>query len=403
MGSSVYFEHPTADIICLAYDLKDGRGRRRWKPGDPNPADLIAYLSAFSPDDPVSYAQPGVIEAHNSGFELRCAIHVLHKKYGWPKLDLRQMRCSMSKARAFSLPGALGNLAEVLRLDVKKDKEGERLIKKFSCPRDPTKADKRTWILPQDDPADAEKYYNYNETDIVAEAGASARMPDLIPQELDYWLADQACNWRGVGVDLESVNACISVLDQAHRKYNAELYQITGGTVARASEISKLQEWVADCTGYRMKSGDSEAIEEAIQALYKRIDDGGNDIGDIMDYEPVIRALEIRNLIGSAAVKKSTPWPAWLRVTLGCATCSSTTVPAPAATPTPTCSRVTCRSLGRISAGARTQVAASHMLSSRTAARGVAPIRHSAPSAAPKAKGLDLGSRRGRPGNHAPR
>jgi DNA polymerase len=304
VGSSVYFEHPTADIICLAYDLKDGRGCRRWKPGDPNPQDLIEYLLTYDDSTPSSYSQPGIITAHNSGFELRCAIHVLHKKYGWPLLHVRQMRCSMAKARAFCLPGALAGLSEVLRLPIKKDKDGERLIKKFSMPRDPTKKDPRTRITVEDDQEDAEKYYSYNETDIIAEAGASARIPDLIPQELEYWLADQDVNWRGVGVDVESVHACIAVLQQAHSKYNAELYQITDGTVARASEIGKLQEWVADCTGYRMKSGDTEAVEEAIQWLYKKIDDGGNDGGDIAQYAPVLRALEIRNLIGSAAVKK---------------------------------------------------------------------------------------------------
>lgn len=304
IGAAKYADDPTTEVLCLAYDLKDGTGRKMWIAGMPLPLDLIQHLAQFDASAPSSYEQRGLIETHNSMFEFRVATRVLHERWGWPAIDLRQMRCSMAKARAYSLPGALGNLAEVLRVPIGKDKGGKKQLERFSWPRNPTKADRRTRITCAEDPENAQKLYSYCDQDIVAEAGASARMPDLIPQELDYWLADQACNWRGVGVDLESVNSCISVLDQAHRKYNAELYQITGGTVARASEISKLQEWVADCTGYRMKSGDSEAIEEAIQVLYKRIDDNGNDMGTIADYEPVIRALEIRNLIGSAAVKK---------------------------------------------------------------------------------------------------
>lgn len=304
IGAARYAEHPSTEVLCLAYDLKDGTGRRMWLPGQPLPLDLLAHLASFDPAAAPSYQQAGLIETHNSMFEFRIWTKVLHERWGWPAIDLRQMRCSMSKARAYSLPGALGNLTEVLRVPIGKDKDGAKQLERFSWPRNPTKADSRTRITPADDPENAAKLYSYCEQDIVAEAGASARLPDLAPQELDYWLADQQCNWRGVGVDLESVNGCIAVLDQAHRKYNAELYELTGGAVARASEISKLQEWVADCTGYRMRSGDSDAIEEAIQALYKRINDGGNDIGDIMDLEPVIRALEIRNLIGSAAVKK---------------------------------------------------------------------------------------------------
>lgn len=297
IGAAKYADDPSTEVLCLAYDLKEGRGRRMWLPGMPLPLDLIQHLAQFDPSAPPSYAQAGLVETHNSMFEFRIWARVLHERWGWPSINLRQMRCSMAKARAYSLPGALGNLAEVLRVPIGKDKDGKKQLERFSWPRNPTKGDKRTRITCAEDPENAQKLYSYCDQDIVAEAGASARTPDLIPQELEYWLADQACNWRGVGVDLESVNACISVLDQAHRKYNAELYKITGGTVARASEISKLQEWVSDCTGYRMKSGDSDAIEEAIAVLKKWDNiDGG--------FPEVIRALEIRNLIGSAAVKK---------------------------------------------------------------------------------------------------
>lgn len=304
IGAAKYAEDPSTEVLCLAYDLKNGTGRHMWLPGMPLPADLIDHLAQFDPAAPPSYAQSGLVETHNSMFEFRIWCKVLHERWGWPAINLRQMRCSMAKARAFSLPGALGNLAEVLRVPIGKDKDGKKQLERFSWPRNPTKTDKRTRITCAEDPDNAAKLYSYCDQDIVAEAGASVRMPDLIPQELDYWLADQACNWRGVGVDLTSVHACIAVLQQAHEKYNAELYKITCGFVARASEISKLQEWVSDCTGYRMSSGDTEAVDDAIAWLCKKIDDSGNDGGAIADYAPVIRALEIRNLIGSAAVKK---------------------------------------------------------------------------------------------------
>ena len=296
IGAARYAEHDSTEVLCLAYDLKDGTGRKMWLPGMPLPADLLAHLAQFDPSAPPSYHQPGLIESHNSMFEFRIWAKVLHERWGWPPIHLGQMRCSMSKARAYSLPGALGNLAEVLRVEIGKDKDGKKQLERFSWPRNPTKGDARTRITCAEDPENAAKLYSYCDQDIVAEAGCSVRLPDLIPQELDYWLADQRCNWRGVGVDLESVQACIAVLDQAHSKYNAELFQLTGGTVARASEIGKLQEWVSDQTGYRMKSGDTEAVDEAIRIL-----SNGTNAPHIPH---VLRALEIRNLIGSAAVKK---------------------------------------------------------------------------------------------------
>lgn len=301
VGSSVYFEHPTADIICMAYDLKDGRGRRRWKPGQPNPRDLIDYLLTYDDSTAPSYSQPGLITAHNSGFEIRCAIHVLHKKYNWPLLNIRQMRCSMAKARAFSLPGALGNLSAVLKT-APKNPNGDKLIRLFSCPQNPTSKRPAGRVSAESEPQKALDYEQYNEDDIIAEAAASARIPDLMPQELEYWLADQACNWRGVGVDVESVAGCIQVLQQAHAKYNAELYQITGGEVARASEATALGNWVFARSGVRMKSKGKDSIDaEAIAAALANPKIPQHPAGGLV---PVRRVLEIRDLIGSAAVKK---------------------------------------------------------------------------------------------------
>lgn len=293
VGAAVYAEHPSTEVLSLKYDLKDGCGARTWLPGMPNPVELFEYLAAG-----------GLIEAHSSSFEHHIWNKVCTRRYGWPAIDFRQFRCSMAKARAFSMPGALGNLSEVLGLGEAKDKDGKRLLDKFSVPRNPTKSNPALRIRPEDDPTDAAKLYHYNEQDIRAESDASRRLPDLIPAELDYWLADQACNWRGVGVDVPSVHACIAVLEQAHTQYNAELYQITNGQVARASEAAKLQAWVFDQCGLRMPSCDSDAVDAALAALYKRIEDGGHDGADIFEFGPVIRALDIRSLIGSASVKK---------------------------------------------------------------------------------------------------
>ena len=38
VGSARYAEHPSTIVLCLAYDLKDGRGKRQWLPGHPPPA-----------------------------------------------------------------------------------------------------------------------------------------------------------------------------------------------------------------------------------------------------------------------------------------------------------------------------------------------------------------------------
>ena len=37
VGTPNYAAHPSADVLCLRYDLLDGKGVRGWMPGAPNP------------------------------------------------------------------------------------------------------------------------------------------------------------------------------------------------------------------------------------------------------------------------------------------------------------------------------------------------------------------------------
>ncbi len=277
VGAAVYAQHPSTEILSLAYDLKDGRGTRLWVPGMPPPQDLFDYLAAG-----------GLIEAHNCGFEYLIWRHVCHERMGWPMIDYRNMRDSMAKCRAFALPGALDKAGTVLKLTQQKDKEGTRLLKKFSVPRHPTKKDDRLRIKPEEDFTDAIKLYAYNMQDIVAEAALSQNVPDLNPAELEFWINSQLCNYRGVGIRPGEINACISVLEQAYSRYNVELYTLTAGQVDRASETAKLMQWCAS-RGVPMSSLDDAAVKEAL---------GGPIPPDVR------RVLEIRQLIGSAGVKK---------------------------------------------------------------------------------------------------
>lgn len=137
VGAMVYSEHPSTEILSLAYDLKDGRGKRHWRPGLPIPADLWAHV-----------LQGGLLEAHNVAFEYWIWANVAHRRMGWPLLRPEKLRCAMGKGRSWGLPGALGKVGEVLGLQTQKDKRGTALLDRFSVPRNPTKTDPRKRIRP---------------------------------------------------------------------------------------------------------------------------------------------------------------------------------------------------------------------------------------------------------------
>lgn len=277
VGAAVYAMHPSTEVLSLAYDLKDGIGPRVWVPGMPPPADLLAYLAAG-----------GLIEAWNAGFEQWIWNQVCVRRYGFPPLDPRQLRCAMAKARAHALPGKLEEAGRVLNVAVQKDADGKRLLDKFSQPRNPTKKDPRHRIAPADEPQEFSRLVAYNVTDIAAEAAVSRVTPDLQGIDLEYWLADQDINRRGVHVDVELIRAATLVVQQAHERYNAELLQVTQGAVDKASELAKLIAWMHG-RGVHVDTLDEDTLDGVLA----------------WDLPPdVRRALEIRQAIGSASVKK---------------------------------------------------------------------------------------------------
>jgi DNA polymerase len=275
VSTAAYAEHPTTEVLCLKYDLGDGL-RRFWRPGMPNPTDLFDYLAAG-----------GTLEAHHAMFERLIWEHVCTRLYGWPPLNPYQLRCSMATARTNNLPGKLEKLAEVLRLPVQKDKDGTRLLNKFSVPRNPTKTDPRTRIRPDDDPADAERLYGYCDTDVLTEQHAVARMRPMSAAELEFWLVDQEINHRGLGIDRAGVRDCLAVLGEALAQYGQEHVIITGGL--EAGQLAEVRGWLA-AQGLHLPDMQADTVELALSRP---------------DLSPVVRrVLEIRSLIGSASVKK---------------------------------------------------------------------------------------------------
>lgn len=281
VGAANYAAHPTTEILSLAYNLKDGTGPKLWRPGDPPPADLLAYMTH------------GPVEAWNVAFEWWVWNLVGTRRHGWPALSIEGTRCAMAKARAFSYPGSLAEAGRVMGLQVQKDKDGKRLLDKFSVPRNPTIKDKRLRITPADDPQDAANLYQYNVIDVVSEAEAASLCPDLEGEELEFWIADQKINRRGVHVDAESLRACAHMVELVLAKYDAELHAMTGGSVERASQLERLKGFLAT-RGLTVRDGPGAMDDDAVTALLK-----------LPNLDPLARrALEIRQLAGSASVKK---------------------------------------------------------------------------------------------------
>jgi DNA polymerase len=193
----------------------------------------------------------------------------------------------MATARTNNLPGKLDALGDVLGIATKKDKDGKRLLDKFSKPRNPTKSDPRWRIRPDEDFADAERLYAYNDTDVIAEQQAADAMEPMTAAELNFWLVDQEINHRGLGVDRAGIRDCIAVLQEAIDQYGRECETITGGI--QPGQLQEIRGWLA-AHGVTMPDMQAETVEMKLR--YPDLP------------APARRVLEIRSLIGSASVKK---------------------------------------------------------------------------------------------------
>lgn len=276
VGTVNYAAHPSFELLCLAYDLKDGTGRHRWRKGDAPPAALIQHIAAG-----------GIIEAHNAQFERRAwNAHAL-KHWGATPIRIQQQRCSLAKARASGWPPGLGKAAAALGT-IHKQETGRALINMFCMPVKPTKKHPKIRVMPEDQPVKFDELCDYNEGDIVAEAHLSANVPDLSPQEQEYWFIDQIVNERGVAVDTVSLDAAARILAQADALYVTEFRSLTGGL--NPTQRDKFIGW-CKAQGVHLDNLQEETVAATL--------------ADGHTLPPLVRrTLEIRAALGSASVKK---------------------------------------------------------------------------------------------------
>jgi len=277
-GAAVYSEHPSTEVLCMAYYIPYLEGVRLWEPSKPAPQELFDFIQSG-----------GLIAAHNSGFEFMIWHNVCTPRMGWPVLPFYQMRCSMSRGRAWGLPGKLKEVAKILGTSEQKDTEGQRLIKKFSKPRKPTAKDPRTRIhmLPED--PDTQLMYEYCKQDVLTEMSISEKLPELSPIELELWLLDQYINLCGVHIDTKALGDLQSLVNSAFSRYTQELCQITGNAVQTGSEVEKMGDWL------RAQGVDSDSMDaKSVEALLKH-----------ENLPPDRRrVLELRQILSQSSVRK---------------------------------------------------------------------------------------------------
>lgn len=255
VGVYVYMASPLTEPFFASYKI-DGGPVRRWRRGDPCPADIVAHVAAGCR-----------IAAHNAGFERLLWQMILTPRYGWPAVPNEQFRCTAATAAALGLPRDLDGLSSALDLPVKKNKDGKALINFFSKPRRARKGEPPGVYFndPADHPEKFGAFHDYCDDDVEAEAGADRRMVPLSDSEEEVYQLDQRINDRGLRIDIRSAHAALAIAERAKVLLDRDMKEATGGAVTACSQVAKIVAWV-NAQGVTIPSAAKAEIEELLEA-----------------------------------------------------------------------------------------------------------------------------------------
>ena len=269
VGAYKYSEHPTTDIICLAYKFPDSQ-TELWHPRIPFempfPEELIVAIETES----------YTFEAHNVGFEKSIWRNILTKRYKIP--TPKYWSDTMALCAYFALPLKLERAGEALDLPIQKDKRGSQLISLLSKPRKPTKIEKQEFkeqelepenypILWNEDPDLYNEMFDYCIQDVDTEHQIPQLLGELPLPEYETWALDQKINDHGITVDIDAVQSGINIFEYWIKQYEKDLHELTNGEIKTAQQVIAIKEWLSDKLNYYVPNLTAETVNGELEKL----------------------------------------------------------------------------------------------------------------------------------------
>lgn len=276
-GVYKYVDAPDFEVLLLGYSFDD------------EPVSVVDLTQGGGVPDRIRQAlfDPDITKtAFNANFETTCFQKL------FPDLPLDCWECTSVLALYQSLPTSLADVAKILfRTDDKqKDARGKALIRYFSIPCKPTKANGgRTRNMPSDAPDKWAEYIEYNRQDVVVEKAIRRKLIALKPPETEhrYWLMDRQINTNGARINREMVNNAIRMDAEYRQKLSLEAQLITG--LDNPNSVAQVKGWLENRVGETIPCLDKKAVADMLTRGLP---------------QDVHRVLEIRQLMGKTSVKK---------------------------------------------------------------------------------------------------
>lgn len=275
-GSYKYFESLDFEILMIAYSFND------------DPVKIIDLTKESFPDWLKEAIQDTntIKYAHNANFERRA-----FDTYGI-KSEISTWRCSAVKAAYCGLPLSLDEVSKALKFNtsVAKSSDGKALIKYFSCPVKPFKANgMRSRNLPHHSPEKWERFKEYCIQDVYAEKEVLKRLSqyDIPESEQLIYTLDQEINDRGIKVDIAFAQNAYDIDNKFSAEVDIKLAKLTG--LANPNSPAQLKSWLSDKLGIEVPSIAKGVVEELVQDC---------------DKPEVLEVLKLRQMGSKTSTKK---------------------------------------------------------------------------------------------------
>ena len=252
-----YKESDDFEILLFAYKLNE------------EPVEVIdlvkdKILPQFIID--LLYDENTLKTAYNTNFEFECINEHLKRNELAP-MKLNQWDDTMFLSAYAGYGGSLKNTALLLGLpeNSQKDRSGTLLINKFSKPRKPTKYDKRTRNMPEDDPKSWERFIEYNRQDVVVESAIREKLKKIKPPELERkaFELDYKIISNGVLIDTDLVDSALQLDEYEKTRLKQEICELTG--IENPKSNVQFTAWLEKELGHPVSSISKDALPEVLE------------------------------------------------------------------------------------------------------------------------------------------
>lgn len=273
-GVYAYVDSPNFTVLLFAYAFDDEETKIvDLACGEKLPAEVLEALTNES-----------VIKtAFNAAFERTCLSRYLNIP-----LSPVSWQCTAVQSAMLALPLSLDGVGEVLDIRRKKLKEGTDLVRYFSIPCKPTKANGgRTRNLPEHAPEKWELFKTYCIRDVDAEREIRWKLRNFpIPgSEMELYRLDQEINDRGILVDCDLVSHAVACDLQYKEMATTRAYELTG--LNNPNSVTQIKGWLSG-HGVEVDSLDKKSVKGLMSET-----DG-----------EVLEVLKLRLLMAKTSVKK---------------------------------------------------------------------------------------------------